>query len=202
MLNIRADLIRKPEDFKMPCCVVEKIIEIPAEEFDDFIVRPYESRDFIRENKHFTRNENGVDHCMLVLGQNREDGVLVEADGYDWVRYGAYLSGARAIIEAQNQSPALKELNRKLTVFADHAAEECLKLIEQDDRAELSLNDMGPKYGVDMEGNGLLWDTVTEMIADRLEGHGLQMDMDKNELVFTRGIDDPNQTPAQEQIMM
>jgi len=202
MLNIRADLIRKPEDFKMPCCVVEKIIEIPAEEFDDFIVRPYESRDFIRENKHFTRNENGVDHCMLVLGQNREDGVLVEADGYDWVRYGAYLSGARAIVAAQDQSPALKELNRKLTVFADHAAEECLKLIEQDDRAELSLNDMGPKYGVDMEGNGLLWDTVTEMIADRLEGHGLQMDMDKNELVFTRAMDDPNQTPAQEQIMM
>ena len=202
MLNIRADLIRKPGDLKMPCCVVEKIIEIPAEEFDDFIARPHESRDFIRDNKDHMWMENGVGHCVLVLGQNREDGVLVEADGYDWVRYGAYLSGARAIIEAQNQSPALKELNRKLTVFADCAAEECLKLLEQDDRAGLALNDMGPEYGVDMEGNGLLWDTVTEMIADRLEGHGLQMDMDKNELVFTRGMDEPRQTPAQEQIMM
>lgn len=47
-----------------------------------------------------------------------------------------------------------------------------------------------------MEGNGLLWDTLTEMIAGRLEGHGLEMNMDKDELVFMRGVDAPEQSPG------
>ena len=185
MLYIRADLIRKPDTLKPTCCTIEKTIEVSAEEYDSLIAAPCKDRSFITENKEHMWMDNEGNHCLLVLGENREDGVLIEAEGYDWVRYGALIPHARDIIAAQNMSPALKELNQKLTAFADSAAEECLKMLEGGERASLTLIDHARGFGIDMEGNGMLWDTVTEMIGERLSEHNFDMEIDNGDLILT-----------------
>ena len=86
----------------------------------------------------------------------------------------------------QSISPALFELNRRLLGLADHAAEECSRRLEQDDHTALLLADLSHQYDLDLYDNKTLWDTVTAMIAERLDDPELEFEIDKNELVITR----------------
>jgi hypothetical protein len=60
---------------------------------------------FIAENTDLMhRDENGVFHCLLVLGEGSSDGVLIEAEGYNYARYSSFMPGAREFVtERLNQ---------------------------------------------------------------------------------------------------
>ena len=88
--------------------------------------------------------------------------------------------------QQQTMPPALFELNRRLTDLANHAAEECERRLEQDDRAELPLADLSHRYDLELYDNKTLWDTATAMIAERLDDPKLEFEIDKNELIITR----------------
>lgn len=50
------------------------------------------------ENKDLMcQDKEGVYHCLLVTGEGRRDGVLVEAEGYDYARYASYVPDAAAL---------------------------------------------------------------------------------------------------------
>ena len=50
------------------------------------------------ENKDLMcQDKEGVYHCLLVTGEGRKDGVLVEAEGYDYARYASYVPDAAAL---------------------------------------------------------------------------------------------------------
>ena len=88
--------------------------------------------------------------------------------------------------QQQTMSPALSELNSRLTNLANHAAGECALQLQNSERVELSLGDLSHQYDLDLYNNKTLWDTATAMIAERLDDPELEFEVDKNELVITR----------------
>lgn len=102
-MMVQAELKRKPNRCLPPQCQVEKVVELSAEEFDDLLVCPLKDRAFIKENNALMYNDGYMTHCLLVLRRDGNDGVLVEAEGYDYARYLAFLFGARDIVNAKIQ---------------------------------------------------------------------------------------------------
>lgn len=105
-MKLKMNLLHKPAHFQLPECRVEKVLELPAEDFAALVSQPFQDYGFISENKKVMKEADGVFHCLLALGEGQDDGVLIEAEGYESVRYGAYLPGARVILKAAVQQAA------------------------------------------------------------------------------------------------
>ena len=52
------------------------------------------------------QDRDGVSHCLLVLGEGEEDGILVESEGSLYARYSALLPNARGYMQKQIQTMA------------------------------------------------------------------------------------------------
>lgn len=66
---------------------------------------------WLSDNKSLMRCEEGVEHCVLFLGEGSQDGVLVNSEGYDWARYAAFIPGARMIANSHlEQGISLRNL--------------------------------------------------------------------------------------------
>lgn len=102
MLNLKAILERKASDYPASDCVIEKIVELPENEYKYFKAAPLRDMSFIAENTGLMcRDENGIYHCLLVLGEGSSDGVLVEAEGYNYARYSSFMTGAREFVNVR-----------------------------------------------------------------------------------------------------
>ena len=110
-MKFKANPIYKPSNFQMDVWQVEKLVELPALEFDALVTTPLADHPVIAENKKYMFSNGGTLHGLLVLGEGRRDGVLVMSEkGYDFVRYGAYATGARI-------SSTLKWSGRRISLF-------------------------------------------------------------------------------------
>lgn len=104
---VNAYLERRPESLCTNQCQVEKVVELPAHQFDAFVYNPQAGiQEFIAENKKLMRSVGVDNHCLLVLGEDRIDGVLVNSEGTDQVRYAAHLPCARTILAAALEQAA------------------------------------------------------------------------------------------------
>jgi len=82
MLTMKAKLERKPTELTdLPLCQIEKIIELPGDEFASLAAHPYTDRDYITENRDLMGEWDGAYHCLLALGEGGSDGILIEAEG-------------------------------------------------------------------------------------------------------------------------
>ena len=82
---IQAVFERKP-DFRLRDVVIETVIRLLKEEYEQFLSSPCDSYEFIEKNsKSMLMDEkNGVFYCMLVTGEGYRDGVLVEWQSAQW----------------------------------------------------------------------------------------------------------------------
>ena len=80
---------------------------------------------------------------------------------------------------------ALDQLCERLSTFVEYAADEYIRMLEDSDRAAITLADHANNFDIDMEGNDMLWDTVTEMIGERLQEYNLDMEIDNGDLILT-----------------
>lgn len=102
MLHLKAVFERKTNEFPVSNCVIEHIIELPEAEYNHFRSNLLQYADFIAKNKEWMYlDENRTRHCLLVLGNNQPEGVLVASDGYDYARYASLLPGARDFVNAR-----------------------------------------------------------------------------------------------------
>lgn len=102
MLHLKAVFERKTNEFPVRDCVIENIVELPATEYARFRSNLIRDADFIAENKNrMYQDGNGIQHCLLVLGENSTEGVLVQSEGYDYARYASLLPGARDFVTAR-----------------------------------------------------------------------------------------------------
>lgn len=107
MLNLQAIFERKATDYSAWDCVIEKIVELPEAEYMNFKSAPLRDASFIAENTDLMyKDENGIAHCLLVLGEGTSDGVLIEAEGYNYARYSSFMPGAREFISARLENLA------------------------------------------------------------------------------------------------
>jgi hypothetical protein len=126
-MRINVHLYHKADDYRAEPCEIEKIIEVSGDEFALLYREPLREFDFIAENKEgLACDENGVSHCLLVLGEGSDDGILICAEGYDYARYSTHIPNARQLV-AQEQRPAcLKKLEQSLNNAADEMVSRAL----------------------------------------------------------------------------
>lgn len=104
MLKLNAIFERKIDHFPETECVVEKTVELSAEDFRHFKDHLLEFQPFITENQEWMRVDgNHVAHCLLVLGESCSEGILVNSEGFDYARYASLVPGARELVAMQQR---------------------------------------------------------------------------------------------------
>jgi len=98
MIETKAVFRRKDNEIEAKDCVVNKVIRLSGMEFDRFSRNLMSEWSFIRNNP-IARvvDENGRYHCLLVLGEERRDGILVNPEGSSYARYSAFLPNAELL---------------------------------------------------------------------------------------------------------
>lgn len=119
MLTLNAEIRRKETEIYDSPCVVEKVIELSPADFDKFKRDLNVQHSFIEENMDLMRvDRDNIWHCLLVMGEGCDDGVLVESEGFGYARYTAHVPGAAALIAQEKQVfgyNALKEFCAQMT---------------------------------------------------------------------------------------
>ncbi len=100
-MKFKANFVEKPGNFQMDDCRIEKVVELSHEDFCRLKITPLEDQPFLAENRGCMFHTDGVIHCLLALGQGSDDGVLIDAEGYNYPRLAAYVPGMRDIVNAQ-----------------------------------------------------------------------------------------------------
>lgn len=103
-MQARAIFRRKEACFEPSECEIEKVIHLSDSQFASFQQMLLDNYDFLRENAELMRVENGVTHCLLVVGETLEDGILVNSEGSDYARYAAYFPNAKSFLLTQGQT--------------------------------------------------------------------------------------------------
>jgi hypothetical protein len=97
-MHLNAVFRCKESEFDPKACVVDKIVELDYREYEDFRSNMLRDQPFIAEfNSTLRPSGDGTLHCLLVLGEDHEDGVLIDTQGYDYARYSALIPGARKL---------------------------------------------------------------------------------------------------------
>ena len=95
---IQAELRRKQSEYEGEACAVDKVIELPAQRFQQFSRVLLAEYDFIAENKNTIRHDGDARHCLLILDAGGMDGFLVDPQGYNYARYSAFVPNARSLL--------------------------------------------------------------------------------------------------------
>ena len=95
---LKADFRCKQVAPEVEACVVEKVVELSTVEFDQFCRSMLEKYPFIREARASLHYDDGMRHGFLVLGVGRNDGILVDPQGYNYARYSAFVPNARSLL--------------------------------------------------------------------------------------------------------
>lgn len=168
MLEVKAVFKRKDTEIQTTDCVVDKVVHLSAAQFDAFSHNLLRDWDFIRDNPIDTVVDNlGRYHCLLVLGDGRRDGILVNAEGGSYARYSAFLPGAAELFDA-DRYPALAELDQRLK----NAAEFIVELGytgNPTNKYKIEISVIGNEYGLHLEAGSQLLDTLVSMVEGRPE---------------------------------
>ena len=75
--------------------IIEKVVKLEKEEFENLLKEPLKDRDYIKENKDkMYEDKDGYWHCIYVIADDYDYGILIESEGSDYPRYTAYLPKA------------------------------------------------------------------------------------------------------------
>lgn len=103
-MRSKAIFRRKESCFEPSECEIEKVIHLSDCDFTRFQQTLLDNYDFLHENAELMRVENGVTHCLLVVGETFEEGILVNSEGSDYARYAAYFPNAKSFLLTQGQT--------------------------------------------------------------------------------------------------
>lgn len=100
-MKFKANFVEKPGNFQMDDCYIEKVAELSHEDFCRLKITPLANQPFLAEYKDCMLSRDGVIHCLLALDRGSNDGILVDAEQYDYARLAAYIPGMRDIVNAE-----------------------------------------------------------------------------------------------------
>lgn len=119
-MDINVKMQRKDADIETDICRIEEVIELTESEFDHFRHNPLNDYDFILESSDLMHvDDNGVYHCLLVLCENQNDGILVESEGSFYARYSAFVPGARQLLQQAKYDKVLTEFCDEMQTVVD-----------------------------------------------------------------------------------
>lgn len=112
-------LNRKQSKAEPEHCNIVNTIELPYQEFESFRNNLLSDYSFISEHAdEMGTDPSGVSQCLLVLCEDRSDGILVESSGYNYARYSAYVPNARTLIQL-DQHPSLNDFIDEMCSLTD-----------------------------------------------------------------------------------
>ncbi len=100
-MKFKTNFQYKASNFQMEDCRIEKVVELSHEDFCRLKITPLDDQPFIMENKDCMFKKDGIMHCLLALEQGGNDGVLIDAEGYNYPRYASYVPGMRDIVNVE-----------------------------------------------------------------------------------------------------
>ena len=159
---MKAIFERKPADFDLRNFEVSKTIRLPADVFEAVLQKPMRDYDFIQDNiEQMHCDSSGVYHCLLLTSEGRNDGLLVESEGYSYCRYASYVPNISALT-----SPALQQLNELMTAAADY-----IVTIGTQNTTEgnwiIGFDELAQQTGFEHEFSSM--DTLLDMLHEREE---------------------------------
>ena len=159
---MKAIFERKPSDFDLRSFEVSKTIRLPAEVFEAVLQKPMRNYDFIQENiEQMHCDSSGVYHCLLLTSEGRNDGLLVESEGYGYCRYVSYVPDISALT-----SPALQQFNQKLMEAVD-----CIVSTGTQNTTEgnwiIGFNEIEKQTGINLEFNDGICNVLVDMLHER-----------------------------------
>lgn len=102
-----APAIKDVDEIRTDEYKVEAVVVLDAEEFEDFRRRLFVARDFIADNRDYMYlDQNGISHCLLVLGEGKPDGILVDSGLSQHAKFTSFLPNAADFMEKQIQMMA------------------------------------------------------------------------------------------------
>lgn len=160
--TIHTPLYRKADRYEPHRCVVEKAVTIPHSEFELMRLHPIQDSIYIKEFKDLMCYADGADHCVLFIDEDSGDGMLVQAEGYDYARYSQFVPDARGLMETASLTEAERQIHGYLREITDKIAE---------------LSHRGEKYHsfsdllkeMDLDFDTLLREAVVEMLQERAD---------------------------------
>lgn len=152
-MKFKANFIEKPANFQMDDCRIEKVVELSCEDFGRLKITPLADQPFLAEHKGCMFHRDGVIHCLLALGQDSDDGVLIDAEKQDYVRLASYVPGMRDIVNAQMDRAA--DLIIRDGTEKSMSVNWCVSFGELEEQLELTIR----------EGNGL--DSMLQATLER-----------------------------------
>lgn len=167
---MKAIFERKPSDFNPQDFEVSKTLRLPAEVFEAVLENPQRDYDFIQENTDLMHcDSNGVYHCLLLTGEGRNDGLLVESEGYGYCRYASYVPNISALVTPVNSLKDLLHLHwEDIHLMHKDVEVQPATIVELD---EHTLTDAGKEAWADV--------LDAEVVRVYTGYYGLQMELDK-----------------------
>ena len=151
-------------DFTFDEFVVEKTVKIPAGKLEEMLRHPMRRHEAIVENAGVMEVDGkGVYHCLLVTGEGRQDGLLVESGGSGYARYASYVPEATAL-----RYPTLSKLNRELAEVVDAIIAEGTGQTRSGNWT-VSFAELEDMTGLCVEGKPFLQETLGDMLCSRPE---------------------------------
>ncbi len=171
MKPVQAIFCRKPDRIAPEQVKIEKVIHLPEFLYRHFLEKPFEEYSFIKENlEQMYVDQAGQRHAILVMGEGRADGVLVESEGSAYARYASYVPHAAILAYSplQEMAEALSELTDFL-VRSDRNA-------RSGRFCRIDFENVEQKSGIPFAENPALQDLLKNMLLEREEVQEAQLE--------------------------
>ena len=166
-------------DFRFRDFVIEKTVELPEEEFRQMLHHPMGEQDFIKNNRELMKQDDkGIYHCMLVTGEGRPDGLLVESEGYGYARYASYVPEATAL-----RYPSLAKMNQELAAAVEFIVRDGISQTREGNWS-LSFMELEEKNGLHVKDRPFLQELLDCMLSERPEVAEVQIEDDRFDVCY------------------
>ena len=160
-----APAIKDVDEIRTDECKIEAVVVLNAEEFEDFRRRLFVARDFIADNHDYMYlDRNGISHCLLVLGEGQQDGILVDSGLSQHAKFTSFLPNAADF------------MNKQIQMIADE--------ILKDNENTIDFKSISDKFDVTVTAdNG-----IGQMLLDELRGRNelANVEVTHNSIELTR----------------
>ena len=159
---MKAIFERKPSEFDLRSFEISKTIQLPAEVFEAVLQKPMRDYNFIQENmEQMHCDSKGVYHCLLLTSEGRNDGLLVESEGYGYCRYASYVPDISALT-----SLALQQFNQKLTEAVDYIVSTGTQNTTEGNWI-IGFDEIEKQTGINLEFNDGICNVLVDMLHER-----------------------------------
>lgn len=102
-MKTKAMFLHKLPEMKTLDCEIEKVVNLSTSEYAAFYQQLLGNYDFIIENDGIMGMKDGTAHCILVMSEELDEGILVNSSGCGFARSVSYFPNVSAYLQSQNQ---------------------------------------------------------------------------------------------------